>query len=187
MKRTIFLIAIVLVLAGAAIYVNNDKQSEALSASAEMKPKPGYSAPTLMLPDLNDKDVAIGGKRDKPTIINFWASWCGPCETEAPDLQALSQKYGDRLDLYGINATSYDRERQAREFVIQQNLTFPILMDRDGKATELYKVSSFPTSLLIDSKGIVRERIPGIISKDQWEEIIDKWLQAEEQAGGSVG
>ncbi|RAP77974.1 TlpA family protein disulfide reductase [Paenibacillus montanisoli] len=186
MKRSMVLIVIVLILAGAAVYQNKGKQSEALAASEDMLPKPGYTAPTLQLPDLNDKETAVGGKREKLLLVNFWASWCGPCEIEAPDMQALAEEYGDKLELYGINATSMDRERQAREFVVQQKLTFPILMDRDGKGTDLYKVNQFPTSLLIDSKGIVRERIGGAISKGQWKAIIDKWLAVEEEQSSST-
>ena len=181
MKRTIVLIVVVLLLAGAAVYQNRGKQDVALAASADMKPKPGYTAPTLQLPDLNDKSVTIGGKRDKLLLINFWASWCGPCELEAPDLQSLSKKYSGLLEIYGVNATSYDKERQAREFVEEQKLTFPILMDRESKATDMYKVSSFPTSLLVDSEGIVRERITGVISEDKWETIIENgltWMSA---------
>ncbi|MBW7452912.1 TlpA family protein disulfide reductase [Paenibacillus sepulcri] len=180
MRRTWILLTVVLVLAGIAVYQNKSKQSEALAASADMLPKPGFTAPTLELPDLNDNKVAIGGKQDKLVLINFWASWCYPCELEAPDMEELSQAYGGRVDLYGINATSYDKERQAREFVDEQKLTFPILMDRDGNATDLYKVSSFPTSLLIDSQGIVRERITGVISRQEWQERIDKWLKVED-------
>ena len=127
------------------------------------------------------ESVAIGGKRDKLLLINFWASWCGPCELEAPDLQSLSKKYSGLLEIYGVNATSYDKERQAREFVEEQKLTFPILMDRESKATDMYKVSSFPTSLLVDSEGIVRERITGVISEDKWETIIEKWIDQDER------
>ncbi|GGD55154.1 TlpA family protein disulfide reductase [Paenibacillus nasutitermitis] len=184
MKRTWLWLAVVLVLAGAAVYQNKSKQSEALSASADMKPKPGFTAPMLELPDLDDKQIAIGGERDKLVLLNFWASWCYPCELEAPDMEELSQTYEGRMDLFGVNATSYDKERQAREFVDEQKLTFPILMDREGEATELYKVSSFPTSLLIDSKGIVRERITGVISKQEWQDRIDKWLKVQEDKQG---
>ncbi|BBH19327.1 thioredoxin [Paenibacillus baekrokdamisoli] len=181
MKRSLVLLVVVLLLAGAAVYQNRGKQEVALAASSDMKPKPGFTAPTLQLPNLSDQSMAIGGKRDKLLLINFWASWCGPCELEAPDMQDLSVKYGGLLELYGVNATSYDKERQAREFVDQQKLTFPILMDRDGKATDLYKVTSFPTSLLVDSEGIVRERITGVITKSKWEGLIEKWIDLNER------
>ncbi|BBH24869.1 thioredoxin [Paenibacillus baekrokdamisoli] len=181
MKRTIVFIVVVLCLAGIAIYQNNEKQNTMLTFSAHMKPKPDYIAPTLQLPDLSGMSIVIGGKRDKLLLVNFWASYCRPCEREAPYLQTLSKKYSEQLQIYGINATSYDKERQAREFVDQQKLTFPILMDRKGIALDLYKISSFPTSLLIDSEGIVRERITGIISEKKWETIIEKWIDLNDR------
>lgn len=181
MKRTIVLLFLVVILSGAAIYQNNDKLEEALAASSETNPKPGFTAPSLELPDLDDKPLAVGGKRDKLLLLNFWASWCGPCELEAPDLQELAQKYGDKMDLYGVNATTYDKERQAREFVDEFGLSFPILMDREGNATEKYKVTTFPTSFIIDSNGIVRERVPGVISLNEWEALIEKWIDIDEK------
>ncbi|QHW34234.1 TlpA family protein disulfide reductase [Paenibacillus rhizovicinus] len=188
MKRSIVLLVIVLILAGAAVYQNNGKHDEALAASSDMLPKPGFTAPTLSLPDLKDQDVAIGGKQEKLTLVNFWASWCYPCEMEAPDLQALAKEYGGKLQILGINATSIDKERQAREFVDQQKLSFPILMDRKGTAQKLYKINSFPISLLVDSNGIVRERVEGVIKKAQWQALIDKWVNAEveEKAANST-
>jgi cytochrome c biogenesis protein CcmG/thiol:disulfide interchange protein DsbE len=195
MKRTLVMLAFAVILAGAAVYqyvsggegrpaasAGADSGEGETAASAEVKPKPGYTAPTLNLPDLNDKQVTVGGKRDKLLIVNFWASWCGPCEVEAPDLNTLAKEYAGKVELLGINATNYDKERQARQFVVDQKLAFPILMDREGTATDLYKVNSFPTSLIIDGSGIVRERIPGVIPKSQWKALIDKWLQQEQQA-----
>ncbi|UVI28053.1 TlpA family protein disulfide reductase [Paenibacillus spongiae] len=179
MKRTLVLLGVILVLALAAVYQNKGKSDEAITASTEMKPKPGFVAPTLNLPDLDDQKVPVAGKRDQLLLINFWASWCGPCELEAPDLQELSEEYKADMVLLGINATSYDKERQAREFVEEYKFTFPILMDRDGKATDLYKITTFPTSLLVDRDGIVRERVVGVISKKEWQSKIEKWIKVQ--------
>ncbi|MFC4100047.1 TlpA family protein disulfide reductase [Paenibacillus xanthanilyticus] len=180
MRRTLLLLAVILVLTGAALYQNQSKgaagNATAASSSSEAKPKPGYTAPALSLPNLDEQSVAIGGQSDKLTLLNFWASWCYPCELEAPDLQELSEKYADRMVLLGVNSTKLDKERQAREFVDQQKLTFPILMDREGTATDLYKINTFPTSLIIDQNGVVRERVQGVITKAEWEDKIEKWL-----------
>ena len=110
------------------------------------------------------------------TLVNFWASWCGPCELEAPDLQELHEKYGEQILMYGVNATKFDKERAAREFVEEYKFTFPILMDRVGDVTKQYKVSTFPTSFIIDSEGIIRERVNGVITLQQWEKLIEKWM-----------
>ncbi|MBJ6359851.1 TlpA family protein disulfide reductase [Paenibacillus sp. GCM10012307] len=158
----------------------NDKQTNQVFSSVqgtqEALPKPGYLAPPMELPALDEQNYAVGDRRDKLLLLNFWASWCGPCELEAPDLVELSKKYETKMDVYGVNATSYDRERQARQFVEDFELNFPILMDRDGVATKLYKVTTFPTTLLIDQNGVVQERILGVIPREQWEKRIDALL-----------
>jgi thiol-disulfide isomerase/thioredoxin len=145
------------------------------AASAEEKPKVGYLAPAFELPDLEDRPVRAGGATGRLTMINFWASWCGPCILEAPDLQKLHERHKDRLLLIGVNSTKYDREREAREFVVEHGLTFTILMDRSGEVTDLYKVEQFPTTLLVDRDGVIRERVIGVLSRAQWEALIDKW------------
>jgi Peroxiredoxin len=174
MKRAWSMAIVMFILAILAVYQN---QSGALrpAAAAEEKPKIGYLAPAFELPDLEDRPVRAGGASDRLTMINFWASWCGPCDLEAPDLQKLHERHADRLQLIGVNSTKYDREREARRFVEEHELTFPILMDRDGAVTELYKVAQFPTTLLVDRDGVIRERVVGVLSKAQWEALIDKW------------
>src|SRR5690606_35627931 len=77
--------------------------------SAATAPLEGEAAPAFSLPGLDGGKVySVGGRRDKPLIVNFWASWCGPCEKEMPELKALYEKYKDRIDLYAVNATKYD-------------------------------------------------------------------------------
>ncbi|RCW45638.1 TlpA family protein disulfide reductase [Paenibacillus prosopidis] len=179
MKRVITLFTIAFVFAGLAVfqYINNDPESITMAApAADFKPKAGYKATDFELPSLDEKFYKIGGKQGKLTFVNFWASWCGPCELEAPDLQRIHEKYGDVIQLYGINATKYDKERAAREFVNEYEFTFPILMDRVGDVTKQYKVDTFPTSFLIDSNGVIRERINGVITFEEWERLIEKWL-----------
>ncbi|GBF76121.1 hypothetical protein PA598K_04569 [Paenibacillus sp. 598K] len=175
MKRSWLVIAAVVLLVGVAIYQNVEKQPVLARQSDDTKPVVGSKAPTLELSTMDDQTKAVAGERDKLLLVNFWASWCGPCELEAPDLQELHEQHGDKVTLYAINATKYDKERQAREFVDKFELTFPILMDREGEAVELYKVGQFPTTLLVDRDGVIRERVTGVLPKQEWERLIEKW------------
>jgi len=184
MKRTIALLAVVLVLALAAIYQNKTKADDASTsaASEEQKAKIGFMAPVVQLSDLDDKQVTVGGEREQLTLVNFWASWCGPCELEAPDLQMLAEEYEGKMVLLGVNATSYDKERQAREFVEDYKFTFPILMDREGVATKQYVINTFPTSLIIDKNGVVKDRIVGVIPIKDWRAKLDKYIKQGDKA-----
>jgi thiol-disulfide isomerase/thioredoxin len=179
MKRVIALFTIAFVFAGLAVfqYKDDDSKSVTMAAPAEgFKPKAGFEATAFKLPALDEQSYEVGGKQGKLTFVNFWASWCGPCELEAPDLQRLHEQYGEAIQLIGVNATKYDKERAARDFVNEHEFTFPILMDRVGDVTKQYKVDTFPTTFLIDGEGVIRERINGVITYEEWERLIEKWM-----------
>jgi cytochrome c biogenesis protein CcmG/thiol:disulfide interchange protein DsbE len=179
MKRVITLFTIAFVFAGLALFQYNNDGSDSVTLaapSADFKPKAGFAATAFKLPALDEQSYEVGGKQGKLSFVNFWASWCGPCELEAPDLQRLHEQYGETIQLYGVNATKYDKERAARDFVNEHEFTFPILMDREGDVTKQYKVDTFPTTFLIDSEGVIRERINGVITYEEWERLIEKWM-----------
>lgn len=176
--------AIAFICAGLGIfqYMQQDANAASdVSAPSGFKPKAGYDSIPISLPGMDEQSYTVGGKTsgEKLLFVNFWASWCGPCEMEAADLQKLHEQYGDVMTLYGVNSTNYDKERSAREFVEEHGLTFPMLMDREGAVTKQYKVNTFPTSFLIDGNGVIRERINGVITYGEWERLIRKWTNAE--------
>jgi thiol-disulfide isomerase/thioredoxin len=183
MKRNWIILAGVLVAIVAVFVINltdgdrpvpptDGAAASALPASA---PKKGSAAPAFELQALDDETTyRVGGPRDKALLVNFWASWCGPCEQEAPDLVSIYDKYKDKLDLYAVNATSYDKVRNARVFVEENGFRFPVLMDTEGKVVNDYLVANFPTSFIIDRNGQIVERIEGIISLEQLKKTLDK-------------
>lgn len=147
----------------------------------ETAPKPGQYAPPFELAALEGTTAqpttyAAGGKRDKLLLVNFWAAWCGPCEEEAPDLKDIYAQHQDQLELYAVNATNYDKLREAKDFVKEQQLQFPVLTDAVGTVGDLYKVSAYPTSFLIDRNGVILQRVEGVISREEWEELIQQAL-----------
>jgi cytochrome c biogenesis protein CcmG/thiol:disulfide interchange protein DsbE len=133
-------------------------------------PKENHYAPSFSLASLDGTtSYQVGGKRDKVLIVNFWAAWCAPCELEAPDLKDIYEKHKDKLDLYAVNATKYDKLREAHDFVKEQQLVFPVLTDAKGDVGDSYKVFSYPVSFIIDRNGVIRHRIEGVIDRKQWE------------------
>lgn len=173
MKRTLGIL-VILVLTILAVYQNNQTKT----GSPDQIPKVGFNAPNFSLISMDrQKTFEVKGKRDKPVVLNFWASWCGPCRQEAPALKAIYEKYQDRLDFYAINLTSDDNLDSAKAFVKEFGLTFPILLDETGEVAKQYQVSSIPTSYFIDTNGVIRQKIIGAADRGSFEQIVKELVQ----------
>jgi len=130
---------------------------------AAAKPEIGYLAPPFELETLDGGRLGIAlGERERPVVLNFWASWCDPCRLEAPILAGLHEKYGDRLDIYGVNGTNNDDLNSVRAFVKLYGYKFPTLLDRKGEVFDKYRLLGYPTSFLIDRHGVIRDMIVGL-------------------------
>jgi cytochrome c biogenesis protein CcmG, thiol:disulfide interchange protein DsbE len=110
----------------------------------------------------------------KPVLIDFWATWCGPCQIEAPILSRISERYKDRgLVVLGVNTG--DRPGLAAVFATKKKLAYPILFDADHSAAELYDVEALPTMVLVGKDGKVRSVRSGLVD----ESTIDAMVGAE--------
>jgi len=121
----------------------------------------GKKAPTFQLRNLRGKEMALSSLRGKVVLINFWATWCGPCREEMPSMEALYGHY-DRAD-FEILAISIDTvsAEQVRSYVETFGFRFPILLDQRLSVYELYQVRVVPASFLVDREGMMQERILG--------------------------
>ncbi|MCM3340377.1 TlpA family protein disulfide reductase [Paenibacillus sp. MER TA 81-3] len=143
----------------------------------ETGPQAGKLAPSFSLTSTNGTTFQVGGKQEKPIFINFWASWCDPCQAEAPDLVKLYAKYKDRMEMLSVNVTSYDSETKAKAFVEKYGLVNPVLMDKKGEAFKLYNGIAFPTNVLVDKNGVIRELFVGLRPPKDLEEAIEKLIE----------
>ncbi|AOK92204.1 TlpA family protein disulfide reductase [Paenibacillus polymyxa] len=137
------------------------------------KIKPGQRLPSMILKGLNGKTYDVGATRNKALVISFWASWCDPCRLEAPMLNELYSKYKDDVDVYGINVTRYDRLEDVQKFSRSLDLKFPILLDEQGALFERFGGVAFPTHVMVDHHGQVREIIIGMLSEQELERKIE--------------
>jgi peroxiredoxin len=129
-------------------------------------PAVGTAAEDFHLVDLEGKSQSLSQYRGKVVLVNFWATWCKPCTTEMPAMQATYDKLRDkRFVVLAINELEDDAK--VREHIKQYGHTFPVLMDRDNKVANQFGVFGLPVSVFIDEKGVVQEYIKGGLLTEQ--------------------
>jgi peroxiredoxin len=117
----------------------------------------GSQAPDFQLPDLDGNVVSLSGLRGSPVLLNFWASWCGPCREEMPYIQQIHEEWSGR-GLVVLTVNLGENADDVREFMEEFDLTFPALLDTETSLAETYNVGGIPTTYFIDKEGIIRER-----------------------------
>lgn len=127
----------------------------------QMEQTAAAKAPHLKLTDIQQKEYQLKPPYDQPIILNFWASWCGPCKMEAPDLVRLSEKYQDQVKIYAINMTNQDSEEGAYMFAKDYGFRFPVLLDKNGDAAALFRVAAVPTTFFVDENGEIVSVLTG--------------------------
>jgi len=141
----------------------------------------GYTAPEFKLKNLSGGQLSLSSLRGKVVLINFWATWCGPCKAEMPSMEDLYRNY--KRDDFEILAVSVDTvtDNRVRDFVQRYGFTFPVLLDNQFTVNQVYEARVLPTSILIDRKGIIRERILGATdwSDPDTRLLIGKLIQAK--------
>jgi peroxiredoxin len=113
------------------------------------------SAPDFTLTDANGQSVTLSDLRGQVVMINFWASWCGPCREEMPLLEQIHQRYEALgFTLLGINVEENSTNGQA--FLQERPVSFPVLYDPKNNLSKLYDVIAMPSTVLIDRQGNIR-------------------------------
>ncbi|HBL84596.1 MAG: hypothetical protein A2Y17_00575 [Clostridiales bacterium GWF2_38_85] len=138
-------------------------------------------APDFTVYDRDGNEVSFASLSGKPIILNFWASWCGPCKSEMPEYQKMFEEYGDKIQFVFVNLTDGSRETKttAENFINSSGYTFPVYFDLDMDAAGTYGISSIPTSLFIDSEGYIVDGYLGAMSETQMRNFINEIYTGE--------
>jgi peroxiredoxin len=113
------------------------------------------AAPAFALAAKDGGQVSLADLKGQVVMVNFWASWCGPCRQEMPHLEALYQRYSSLgFTLLGVNVDKDSGDAQA--FLDETSVSFPILLDPESSVSELYDVIAMPTTVLVDRTGNMR-------------------------------
>jgi peroxiredoxin len=148
-----------------------------LAAAAMAAPAaltPATVAPDFALRSLDGPNLRLQEQRGRVVMVNFWATWCGPCRIEMPHLVRLYDKYrGSGFQLLGVNID--EDPRQAASVATKLGLHFPVLLDTEKRVSKLYDLSTMPSTVLIDRNGRVRYIHRGY--RDGYEDTYEKQIR----------
>ena len=190
-KKTllILILALVVLIAGAGVLYNNlsdqvdtqqlATQGETVTLPAGTVPDATEAAPQLApdftVYDLEGNPYKLSDFRGKPVVLNFWASWCGPCKMEMPDFNEKAAELEGKVQFLMVNLTDGSQEtvETASAFIAAQGYTFPVFYDTEQEAAYAYGVQSIPTTYFIDAEGYGVAYASGAIGADILQQGID--------------
>lgn len=188
LKLLVLVLAFAVVIAGAYLLYNRLSGEVSLGGLAsapqstqasgdETEPAPPQ-APDFTVYDKDNNPVKLSDFRGKPVILNFWASWCGPCVSEMPEFQEFYDQYGEDIHFVLVNLTDGSQEtvETASKFVSDQGYTFPIYIDKDLDAAAAYAVNAVPVSYFLDAEGYLVVWAQGALTGDMLQQGVDKLL-----------
>jgi len=142
----------------------------------------GKAAPDFALRTLEGEVSRLSDHRgERAVIVNFWASWCGPCKVEMPDLEAVYREHEDELVVLGVDLQ--ESPEAIRAFLEDEvSVSYPILLDGEGKVKTAYNLFTQPTSYLVDESGIIRSRKFGAYTEQELRDRVEELLSEAAQA-----
>src|SRR5713101_6156059 len=185
MKRIALVVTTVLALVGATYLADKATRVKPKGTVKADGPVVATVAPDFTLKDLDGKDVSLSQYKGKVVLINFWATWCGPCRIEMPWLIEMQQKYGDRgFTVLGV-AMDEEGKSAVAPFIEKERydvggksvpVNYPIVLGSDALAEKFGGLLGYPTSILIGRDGKQIKRITGLISYDEILQSIESQL-----------
>jgi cytochrome c biogenesis protein CcmG, thiol:disulfide interchange protein DsbE len=142
---------------------SSSQSGSGTTVASQGKPAPTWTEPLAAGGSLSSESLA-----GKPVYLNFFATWCTPCNVEAPDINAVQRQFASQgLRVIGVDVL--ENASKAKQFVTQHHITFPAVVD-NGTLRDEYQVNGMPVHVFIDAHGIVRKIVVGELSKSQMEE-----------------
>jgi len=150
---------------------NKDNNSDSTDKSTDDK----VVAPDFTMTDKDGSEVKFSNFAGKPIVLNFWASWCGPCQMEMPDFEEKYKEYGEEVQFVMVNMTDGSQEtlQSATQFITEKGYTFPVYYDTKMEGAYFYSVYSLPMTYFIDADGNVVASSRGMISGENLQKGIE--------------
>ena len=184
MKRLGLIVATLISVVAFALFANRATRIPSARGAKTSQENKLAASPDFTLKDLDDHDVSLSQFKGKVVLVNFWATWCGPCKIEIPWLVELQDKYAARgftvlgvaMDEEGKSAVApFVQKERFKVGGTSQSINYPIALGNDATADKFGGLIGFPTSVLISKDGRVVKRVDGLVSYDE----IDKAIQSQ--------
>lgn len=184
-KNIIAVIALIgLIIWGVYDSGKDDKAMESVLPVAEKKSQEDVNVPVgiekgnlasdFELKTLDGQIIKLSDLRGKRVIVNLWATWCPPCRAEMPDMQKFYEENKDKgVVVLGVNLTASEKQPEnIVKFIDEFGITFPIVLDEQNRVADTYRVVSIPTSYMVDSRGVIQQKVVGPMNKEMMEELV---------------
>ena len=169
LKPVLWIGLVILVVIVAGVWVGlSPETSSSENATGGLEPAPiaGHPAPNFTLKTPEGETVSLSDFRGQPVVVNFWATWCGPCRIEMPHLQGAYEAHQDNgLVVLGVNLTERDNPADVPEFLTEFGLTFPVVLDESGNVAQTYRVFGQPASVFVNEDGVIHQVFQGPVNE----------------------
>ncbi len=169
----------------AAVSGTTTQQEDAGGAQGESGEIPVIPAPDFTLTDQYGETHTLSDYQGQTVFLNFWATWCGPCKMEMPDIQALYEEWDENagdLVVLGVAGPGIGREGSAEDiaaFLEENGYTYPVVMDDTGMLFYQYGISAYPTTFMIDPEGNVFGYVQGAVSREIMDDIVEQTMTGQ--------
>lgn len=141
-------------------------------------PLEGVGAPDFALPVIHGGEtgnrIRLSDLRGKTVVIDFWASWCGPCRQQAPIIDGLARQHEAAGDLVVVGVSTSDEQEAAVRFAQSQNLSYPMVFDEQNKVAAAYSVTGLPTLVVVDKNGKIVAVRRSVVPKKELDQIVER-------------